>query len=123
MKYPNKLRDIRKRTSSNANDLAELLGVTFQHYYALERGERQLSAQQLAKLARFLNSTADEIISYTPLETDEIKNEKPQNNSVPGQEIVDAYFRIMESAKKQGIPPEDFEMALEFVTKFKNKGK
>jgi DNA-binding XRE family transcriptional regulator len=32
MKYPNKLRDIRKRTNANANNLADVLGVSFQHY-------------------------------------------------------------------------------------------
>lgn len=74
MIYPNNLRDIRQKQSFGtskvkAEKLAELLGVTFQHYYALERGDRQLSAQQIRKLANFLNVTTDEIINTDSADT------------------------------------------------------
>lgn len=66
MNFPNKLRDIRKRLDIKATELAELLEITFQHYYAIERGQRQLSATHLNKLTNFLNVTSDEILGAQP---------------------------------------------------------
>lgn len=121
MKYPNNLREIRKDKNVKATDLADLLEVTFQHYYALERGDRQLSSQQLVKLAKFLQITTDEIVNYEPEENSET-NEKLQRQKSLEQDNSDPYFRITQDAKKNGIPPEDFAMALDFVKRFKNKG-
>ena len=56
-----RLREIRRQQKAAAPELAKLLGVSFQHYYAIERGERQLSAEQLAKLSLALNVNMDEL--------------------------------------------------------------
>jgi len=62
MKFPNNLREIRKKTNTKAKDLSDLLGITFQHYYSLERGEKQLYATQIRKLSKFLNVTVGELL-------------------------------------------------------------
>ena len=64
-----RLREIRKQQKAAAPELAKLLGVSFQHYYAIERGERQLSAEQLAKLSLALSVKMDELWGRDPRET------------------------------------------------------
>ena len=56
-----RLREIRQHQKAAATELAKILGVSFQHYYAIERGEKQLSAEQLAKLSLALNVKMDEL--------------------------------------------------------------
>ena len=76
MDFPNKLRDVRKNLNVKATDLAELLDITFQHYYAIERGQRQLSATHLNKLTDFLNVSADEILGNQPMPENQSENKK-----------------------------------------------
>lgn len=91
MKYPNNLREIRKKLNVNANDLAALLEVTFQHYYALERGERQLSAKQITALSSYLKVTADEILGEQKMLNDNKSVE--QNGDIPV--LDDPHVRAM----------------------------
>lgn len=129
MKYPNNLRKIRKENNVKANDLADLLEVTFQHYYALERGDRQLSATQLSKLSTSLGFSIDEIVGEQGLIEQKKYGEHLSSTEhsyfTSNKEDVNAqkYFRITEDARKNGIPPEDFEMALDIVRRIKNKDK
>lgn len=55
------LRKIRISKKIKAEKLSAVLGVSFQHYYSLERMERHLSAEQLAILAKVLEVSMDEL--------------------------------------------------------------
>lgn len=79
MTFPNNLREIRKSLGVKATDLADLLEVTFQHYYAIERGQRQLSATHLSKLANFLKVSTDEILGKAPTQTKASEIKKDQD--------------------------------------------
>lgn len=74
-----RLREIRKHQKVSATELAKLLGVSFQHYYAIERGEKQLSAEQLAKLSLALNVKMDELWGRDPSEAPANQEETATN--------------------------------------------
>jgi transcriptional regulator with XRE-family HTH domain len=123
MKYPNKLRDVRVKLNIKASSLSELLGVTFQHYYAIERGERQLSATHLNKLTAYLKVSTDEILGKQPLTNLEgTKKPKDLSNFLEQAEVMfDG-----ETYKLDADDKEKLRSALEFAfwhAKEKNKRK
>jgi|GEM_PF-652278 len=111
MKYPNKLREIRKITNVKANDLADLLEVSFQHYYALERGERQLSATQLAKLSVFLNIPIDGIVGDYQINNEIIEQKKSKEQlGFHGQQNIKMASLI---ARANSLPDQNQEKVIE----------
>lgn len=47
--------------------LAKFLGITYQSYQAMERGEVSFRASTLSKLAMFYHTTIDQIVGEAPL--------------------------------------------------------
>ena len=54
-RYPMNLRELRELSGMNQEALGELSGVTRQTIAAWEKGDREPSMQQVAKLCRILN--------------------------------------------------------------------
>jgi transcriptional regulator with XRE-family HTH domain len=124
MKYPNRLRELRKITNVKATDLADLLDVTFQHYYALERGDRQLSASQITKLSTFLSVTAGEVIGADVL----LENDKQNGTDIsseipmPNKKIANLIARANALPdQKQGNIIEALEALVKYHEDNKNK--
>ena len=61
MKYPNKIREIRKRKSLTLEQVAELSGLSPSYLSRLEIGDRNISGKIAAKLASALNVEIHEL--------------------------------------------------------------
>jgi transcriptional regulator with XRE-family HTH domain len=125
MDFPNKLREVRKKANVKATDLAELLDITFQHYYAIERGQRQLSATHLNKISNFLNVSADEILGNHQVTEEASENKKVPKDMAKFLEQTEVMFDG-ETYRLDDEDKEKLRSALEFGfwhAKEKNKRK
>jgi len=59
MHYYQRLRDLREDTDKKQADIAELLGISRQHYSLYERGVRELPMHHFVTLARYYNVSLD----------------------------------------------------------------
>lgn len=79
MKYYNRLRQLRKEKGLKQQDIADILSVNESTYGRYENGKRQLHIEDLEKLCKFYNVSADYILGFT--EKREIKwNEQISKN-------------------------------------------
>jgi len=59
---PNRLREIRARKGISGNRLAEVLGISPQYYYNLEKGNKRLNEDHIRALSAYLNVSANDIL-------------------------------------------------------------
>ena len=59
MQYYQRLRDMREDADKTQPDIANVLGISQQHYSMYERGERELPMHHFMTLARFYNVSLD----------------------------------------------------------------
>lgn len=71
MENKNNIREMRKRRGMSGADLAELLGISTQYLYDIERGKRRLSAEILSKLSDIFGSSTDYILGISEVNTHE----------------------------------------------------
>lgn len=62
-----RIRRLRKERKLSGIKVAELLDITPQYYYDIERGERRLTAEIAAKLADVLHTTVDYLLGKTDI--------------------------------------------------------
>ena len=59
MYYYQRLRDLREDADKKQADIAELLGISRQHYSLYERGDRELPMHHFITLARYYTVSLD----------------------------------------------------------------
>ena len=59
MHYYQRLKDLREDSDKKQADIAEVLGISRQHYSLYERGERELPMHHFITLARYYNVSLD----------------------------------------------------------------
>ena len=59
MQYYQRLRDLREDADKKQADIAQILGISRQHYSLYERGERELPMHHFITLARYYNVSLD----------------------------------------------------------------
>ena len=69
MDYRKRLRDIREDKDMTQTDIGTLLGKSQQGYNHIEAGRAELKIDDLVKLCRFYNLSADYIIGLTDTPT------------------------------------------------------
>lgn len=65
MKYKNALRNIREDRDLKQKDIAEILGISQQHYSKYENGKVELPLRHLMTLCEFYNVSADYFMGFT----------------------------------------------------------
>lgn len=60
-----RLRDLREDHDLTQQQIAELLGTTFQYYQKYESGVRQITVERLVILADFYHTSTDYILGRT----------------------------------------------------------
>ena len=58
----NILRELRKDAGKKKEEIAEVLGVTYQQYSLYENGERNLKIEQIIKLCKYYKVSANYIL-------------------------------------------------------------
>ena len=59
MYFYQRLRDLREDADKSQSDIAEILGISRQHYSLYERGERELPMHHFITLADYYNVSLD----------------------------------------------------------------
>ena len=59
MHYYQRLKDLREDSDKKQADIADVLGISRQHYSLYERGERELPMHHFITLARYYNVSLD----------------------------------------------------------------
>lgn len=99
-----KLKDLRESSKISGPKLANVLGITTQYYYDLEKGNRRLNEDILNKLADFYKVSVDYILGR------ELKKE------LPVQEAQDnKLYAVIEKAKNRGISAEKLDKLIELL--------
>ena len=65
MKYENALRNIREDRDLKQKDVAEILGISQQHYSKYENEKVELPLRHLMTLCEFYNVSADYFMGFT----------------------------------------------------------
>jgi transcriptional regulator with XRE-family HTH domain len=65
-KYNNDLEKMLKKYGKTVKDLAEYLGVDDKTVYGWQAGRRDLSTENIKKIAQHLGCTTDELLGHTP---------------------------------------------------------
>ncbi|MGG4035033.1 helix-turn-helix transcriptional regulator [Paenibacillus cisolokensis] len=77
-----RLRRLRKERKLSGIKIAQLLGITPQYYYDIEKGERRLTTEIAADLADILKTTVDYLIGKTDVNNfEEVKKPDPHEES------------------------------------------
>lgn len=81
VKYCKRLYDLRIDNDLRQEDIAKILKTTKQNYGMYEKGKRKLSIEDLEKLCKYYNVSADYIIGLT-------NNPTPQWNNIKNNVII-----------------------------------
>ena len=65
MHYYQRLRDLREDEDRKQWEIAEILGISKQHYSQYERGERELPMHHFITLAKYYNTSLDYMAGLT----------------------------------------------------------
>lgn len=65
MDYPNRLRELRKEKDMSGTQVAEMLNISPQYYYDLEKGKRRLNVELAQKIAEIYNVSVDYLLGNT----------------------------------------------------------
>lgn len=84
-----RIREIRKEKKISGIHIAELLHISPQYYYDIERGKKGLSADKATKLAEIFGVSVDYLLGIT----DETSNAKEQLN-LPKKDEADVAKRL-----------------------------
>ena len=60
-----RIRTIRRQKDLSGTKVAEMLGISAQYYYDIEKGKRNLSAEMAARLAEIFGVTTDYLLGRT----------------------------------------------------------
>ncbi|MDB5053258.1 MAG: ansR3 [Bacilli bacterium] len=61
----NRVREVRREKNIPGTEVAELLNITPQYYYEIERGKKRLSAEMAARLAEYFGVTVDYLLGVS----------------------------------------------------------
>jgi transcriptional regulator with XRE-family HTH domain len=77
VKEANRLREVREKRGYSGTKIAEVLGISAQYYYELEKGKKRINDRLLACLADFYGVSTDYLLGRTddPRPVEEIKAE------------------------------------------------
>ncbi len=65
MYFYSKIRDMREDADRTQADIADLLGISQQHYSMYERGDRELPMHHFITLAKYYNVSLDYLAGLT----------------------------------------------------------
>lgn len=65
MHYYQRLKDLREDADKTQREIAEILGISRQHYSMYERGERELPMHLFIELAKYYNASLDYMAGLT----------------------------------------------------------
>jgi transcriptional regulator with XRE-family HTH domain len=96
-----RIRSIRRQKDMSGTKVAEMLGISAQYYYDIEKGKRNLSAEMAARLAEIFGVTTDYLLGRT----DEPKSDRdlklPELTEKDELDIAKDLQRIMDNLESR----------------------
>ncbi|MED0758750.1 helix-turn-helix transcriptional regulator [Aneurinibacillus thermoaerophilus] len=98
-----RIRSIRRQKDISGTKVAEMLGISAQYYYDIEKGKRNLSAEMAARLAEIFGVTTDYLLGRTdePNEKSDWDSKLPELTKKDEKDIAKDLQRIMDSLESQ----------------------
>lgn len=93
----NRIRKIRKEKGIAGTTVADILGITPQYYYEIERGKKRLSANMATELAAYFGVKIDYLLGQ--IEENEQTNSSVSANTINSNYSIDE-LRILDEMKK-----------------------
>ena len=103
----NRLKKLREEKGLKQSELAQMLNISQATLSNWEREVHDPDNENLRKLAQIFGCSTDFLLGYS--------------SSFESERIDRAYFRIAQDAKNSGISPQDFQLALDFLKKAKER--
>ena len=100
-----RIRSIRRQKDISGTKVAEMLGISAQYYYDIEKGKRNLSAEMAAKLADIFEVSTDYLLGKTddpsPSNNSDWDSKLPELTEKDEKDIAKDLQRIMDSLESQ----------------------
>jgi len=106
-----KLSELRKERNLKLREISTIIGVTQSAVSMYESGERRPDYNILLKIANFYGVSTDYLLRDETKVLDEDK----------AKLLNESYARVMQRAKDSGIPPNDLNMAIDFILRAKRR--
>jgi transcriptional regulator with XRE-family HTH domain len=92
-----RIRSIRRQKDLSGTKVAEMLGISAQYYYDIEKGKRNLSAEMAARLAEIFGVTTDYLLGRTdePNEKSDWDSKLPELTEKEERDIALTLERIL----------------------------
>lgn len=120
MSIGTRLRHLREKKGLSRKEAAEVFNMPYTTYTNYETDAREPGSHALVQFASAYGVTVDYILGRCP-DTDNFDQKKFETTL--DQKSDAAYFRFSAKAKEQGIPPEDLELALDFIRRAKESSR
>jgi transcriptional regulator with XRE-family HTH domain len=100
-----RIRLIRKQKDFSGTKIAQILGISAQYYYDIEKGKRNLSAEMAAKLADIFEVSTDYLLGKTddpsPSNNSNLDSKLPELTEKDELDIARDLQRIMDNLESQ----------------------
>lgn len=98
-KEKSRIRSIRRQKDISGTKVAEMLGISAQYYYDIEKGKRNLSAEMAAKLADIFEVSTDYLLGKTddPSPNSKWDSKLPELTEKEERDIAKDLQRIMDN--------------------------
>lgn len=106
--FADTLKALRVKNNLTQKDFADVFNVAQGAVAMWESGKRTPDLEMIKRIAGYFNVTIDELVG----------------NSVDRNGLDDTYFSFAKRAQKDGIAPEDIELAIKTIQelRYRNKG-
>jgi transcriptional regulator with XRE-family HTH domain len=97
-----RIRSIRRQKDISGTKVAEILGISPQYYYDIEKGKRNLSAEMAARLAEIFEVSTDYLLGRTnDPSPNKSESKLPELTEKDEQDIAKDLQRIMDSLESR----------------------
>lgn len=98
-----RIRLIRRQKDISGTKVAEMLGISAQYYYDIEKGKRNLSAEMAARLAEIFGVTTDYLLGRTdnPNDKSDWDSKLPELTEKDEKDIAKDLQRIMDNLESR----------------------
>jgi len=104
MDNASRLREIRESKGLSGTKVAELLGISPQYYYELEKGKKRLNDELLMKLAELYNVSTDYLLGRTddprPIDQITLEAQKKIEEALQGDEELLAFWQELKEREE-----------------------
>lgn len=117
-----KIKSLRKIDKMTAQELADKLHVSQPYISQIEKGKRNANARIIRDMADIFGVPYGYLMSDDVITLDEFKAVQSLSKDYNGKRYI-PYYVVVDKAIDKEITPDEFEDALNFITKYKNKNK